>query len=106
MNVFDNRRELILKCKCFVFVVLEEIVVGGGFEEMEVDLGDKEVELDEYKGGGVEEDDEDVGDEEVDVGEGLKWKGWIEKVGRKKYELEVWIDDVDDIYFDMKFNFV
>lgn len=83
MNVPDNRREPILKRKRLASVSSEETAVGGGFEETEVDPGDEEAELDEYKGGGAEEDDEDVGDEEVDAGEGLKWKGWIEKVGRK-----------------------
>lgn len=82
-NVPDNRREPILKRKRLASVASEETAVGGGFEETEVDPGDKEAELDEYKGGGAEEDDEDVGDEEVDAGEGLKWQSWIEKVDRK-----------------------
>lgn len=104
MNVPDNRREPILKRKRLASVASEETAVGGGFEETEVDPGDKEAELDEYEGGGAEEDDEDVGDEEVDAGEGLKWKGWIEKVGRKKYESEARTDDADDTHLDTKLN--
>lgn len=71
-DVPDDRREPILKRKCFTPITSVQTAIGRGFEETEVNPGDKESELDEDKGGRAEEDDEDVGAEEVDAGKGLE----------------------------------
>lgn len=60
-----------MKRKRFTPITSVQTAIRRRFEETEVDPGDEESELDEYKGGRAEEDDEDVGEEEVDAGEGL-----------------------------------
>lgn len=61
-----------MKRKRFTPITSVQTAIRRRFEETEVDPGDEESELDEYKGGRAEEDDEDVGEEEVDAGEGLR----------------------------------
>lgn len=80
VDVPDDRREPILKRKRFTPITSVQTAIRRGFEETEVNPGDKESELDEYKGGRAEEDDEDVGDEEMDAGKGLV----VESVEKRK----------------------
>lgn len=95
VDVPDDRREPILKRKRFTPITSVQTAIRGGFEETEVNPGDKESELDEYKGGRAEKDDEDVGDEEMDAGKGLvvesveKWKKmseeWVKMENKDEY---------------------
>lgn len=94
-DVPDDRREPILKRKRFTPITSVQTAIRRGFEETEVNPGDKESELDEYKGRRAEEDDEDVGDEEMDAGKGLvvesveKWKKmseeWVKMENKDEY---------------------
>lgn len=94
-DVPNDRREPILKRKRFTPITSVQTAIRRGFEETEVNPGDKESELDEYKGGRAEEDDEDVGDEEMDAGKGLvvesveKWKKmseeWVKMENKDEY---------------------